>query len=281
MQAVGASFPRTLELNSFFPQDGYRGVTQVGLLSASSRKSTDISLVTAEGDKVTISAQSALQAGLVSYDYRGRLNSNEASLQGRALQVSAENALAISVEGDLSKEELADIKKLVEKIEKLGADFFSRPLEDSLSRTLELSDFDSIASFEANLRYAQQLTVAQVVQEESRTPAVPLPAPSGISLDTTETTPSAPTAGQLGSATISTESVQEFIKKLLDEVKETKVDEEKAAEKLPQFLTKLFKKLAKEFEFDEPKLKLADHIQQKVAQGLKQSTEKTPILAAA
>jgi Na+/phosphate symporter len=90
-----------------------------------------------------------------------------------------------------------------------------------------------------------------------------------------------PNADQVGPLAISKDDVTDFIKKLLDEVKDSQVDEEKAAEHLPQFLAKLFKKLAKEFAFDEPKLKLVDHIHQKVAQGLRQIAEWEPTLAAA
>jgi hypothetical protein len=169
------------------------------------------------------------------------------------------------VEGDLSKEELADIKKLVAKIEKLGADFFSQPLEDSLMKTLELGDLDSIASFAANLRYEQRLTIARVAKAETETPLTSSPAVN---------------TGQIDSSAISEESVKNFIERLLDEVKDSQVDEEKAVEHLPQFLSKLFKKLAKEFAFDEPKLKLADHIHHKVAQGLKQLAEREPTLTA-
>ena len=266
MQVAGALLSHAPELNTSLLPDGYHGVTQASLLNASSRKSTDISLVTAEGDRVTISAKSTLQADFVGYDYRGRLNGNEVSVSGRSLQVSAENSFAIAVEGDLSEEELADIEKLVAKIEKLGSDFFSQPLEDSLTQTLDLGNLDSISSFAANLRYEQQLTIARVVKEKIAVP----PASS-----------TAPNAGQIGSSEISEESVINFIKKLLDEVKDSQVDKEKAAEHLPRFLSQLFKKLAKEFTFDEPKLKLADHIHQKVTQGLEQLREREPTLAAA
>lgn len=255
MPVAGASCSLAPELNSFLSPDGYHGVTQAGFLSASSRKNTDISLVTAEGDKVTISTKSFLQAEFVGYDYRGRLNGSETSLSGRSLQVSAENSFAISVEGDLSKEELADIKTLIAKIEKLGADFFAQPLENSFRKTLELGNLDSIADFTADLRYEQQLTIARVAKEEI---AAPL---------TSSTAPSAP---QIDASVISAESVKDFIKKLLDEVKKAQIDQETAAEHLPQFLAKLFKKLAKDFTLDESKLKLVDHVHQNVAQGLKQ-----------
>lgn len=261
MLAVGTSSAGAPELHSFIPHNGRQSVMQAGLLSLSSRKSTDISLVTTDGDKVTISAKSALQAGFVGYDYRGQLHGNEVSLRGRALQVSAENAFALSIEGDLSEEELADINKLVAKIEKLGADFFSQPLETSLSQTLELGDVDSIASFAANLRYEQQLSVAHVAREEVEA----FPTSRAVS-------------GRPDPQAVSTESVQNFIKKLLDAAKDSKLEAEKIAEKLPQFLSKLFKRLAKEFALDEPKLKLADYIRQQVTHGLKQLTEQMPAL---
>lgn len=276
MQAVGASsFSRSPELNSFLPQEGYHGVTRASLLSASSRKSTDISLVTAEGDKVTISAKSALQAGLVSYDYRGRLNGNEVSLQGQSFQLAAENFLEIAVEGDLSKEELADIKKLVAKIEKLGSDFFSQPLEDSPSQSLDFGNLDSIASFEANLHYEQQITVAQQVQEESSASAPtenaqPSPEPVGNSSSPAPT----PVANHPEAPKISAGSVQKFVNKLLDEVKDSRLGDDKAGDKASKLLSQIFKKLAKDLQLDEPKQKLADHLHDKVAQGLKGRAEK-------
>jgi hypothetical protein len=276
MQAIGASFSHAPELNTFLPQEGYHGVTRASLLNASSRKSTDISLVTAEGDKVTISAKSALQAGLVSYDYRGRLNGNEVSLQGRSLQISSENALAISVEGDLSKEELADIKKLVGKIEKLGSDLFSRPLDETLSRAVELGDdLDSIASFEANLSISQQLTVARQVTEEFA-PAEAPPAPAPV-----PTQNSTPTPEPANAQPISVGNVKSFINTLLKDSQDARGEAEKIAEKLPKFLNKFFKQLAREFDFDLPKQRLADHIQQKVGRGLKALAEHTPVAAAA
>ena len=266
MPMAGVSFSLAPELNSFLSSDGYHGVTQASLLSASSRKSTDISLATAEGDKVTISAKSALHASFIGYDYRGRLNGNEVNLSGRSLQVSAENSFAISVEGDLSEEELADIEKLVAKIEKLGADFFSQPLGDSLTQTLDLGDLDSISSFAANLRHEQQLTIARVAKEEITAPL---------------TSSTVPNAAQVDASVITEENVKDFIKRLLDEVKDAQIDKETAAKQLPQFLAQLFKKLAKDFAFDEPKLKLADHIHQQVAHGIGQLAEQEPTLAAA
>ena len=280
MQIVSHSSLGAPELNSFFPQDGYHGLTQTSFLGANSQKSTDIALVTAEGDKITISAKSSLQAEFASYDYRGRLNGGVANLQGQSLQVSAENSFSIAVDGDLSKEELKDIQKLVAKIEKLGANFFSRPLENSLAKTLELGNLDSIASFEANLSYSKQLTVAQVAKEEITDVAASTPESVDQFVDGSEASSSPIADGQTGPAVISADSVQNFIKQLLETARDSKVNEGEVAEKLPKFLAKLFKKLAKDFQFEELKLKLADHIHNKIAQGLKPATAQTPTMTA-
>jgi hypothetical protein len=274
MQAIGTSCAHSPGLTSFLPQEGYTGVTRASLFSASSRKSTDISLVTTEGDKVTISANSALQVGLSSYDYRGRLNGNDASLQGRALQVSSENSFAISVEGDLSKAELQDIQDLVGKIEKLGMEFFSHPLEDSLSQALSVgNDLDSIASFDAHLSFSQQLTPAREFKEETEAPSAP------PSLDAASLQHISPSSTSSTAPALLSKDVQPFVNKLLQEAHNSQLDPEKVADKLPKFLTKLFHRFAKEFNFDGPKQHLADHIREKTVQGLKDKPEQSPVQA--
>jgi hypothetical protein len=269
MQTIGASCDHSSKLNAFLPQDGYYGATRTRLLSTTSQKSMDIALVTAEGDKVTISAKSALQAGIASYDYRGRLNGNDVSLQGRALQVSSENSFALSVEGDLSQDELDDIQTLMGNLEKLGADFFSRPLEDSLAQVLSVGDgLDSIASFDAHLHFSRQVTMAQEVREETATTNTPPSGEFASSLDKNSNLNTPPP--------LSPKDVQSFVNKLLKEAQNSQADSEKVADKLPKFLAKLFKRFAKELNFDEPKQRLAHHVCEKVAQGLQDKPEQAP-----
>jgi ribosomal protein L21E len=258
MQAVGGSCVHSPALNSFAPQDGYQGVTRANLLNASSRKSTDISLITAEGDKVTISAQSAFRAGFASYDYQGRLSGNEVNLQSRSLEVASENSLTISVEGNLSQDELADIKKLVTKIEKLGSEFFSRPLEDSLSQALQVgNDLDSIASFAAHLHYEQQVSVAQRVQEQIG----PAEASAVANAQTDATNNAKP---------VSWRDVKKFLNDLVESVHDAKADKETSVDKLPKLFSRLLQQLSHTLDFDESKQKLADHIQKQFGKDLKE-----------
>ena len=240
MQTIGSSLSRFFDAASAMAQGGYAAVAQTSVVSASSPKSLDIALVTAEGDKVTISGASALQVGASSYDYRGRLNGNEVNLQGKTLQVASENSLSISVEGNLSKEEFADIKKLVTKIEDVGADFFSHPLDATAPQTLALGqDLGSVASFEANLSVVQQVTVAREVQQEGEVvsePVAPVSASASPSVNT---------------SSLATTDVKGFLETLLEAARTAHVDKEKFAEKLPTALAQLFKQLSSAFSVDE------------------------------
>ncbi|MBI3756605.1 MAG: hypothetical protein HY267_01370 [Deltaproteobacteria bacterium] len=240
MQAIASSVSRFFDTASAMSQGGYAGVTQTSVVSASSQKSLDIALVTAEGDKVTISGASSLQVGFGSYDYRGRLNGNEVNLRGKTLQVASENSFSLSVEGNLSKEELTDIKKLVAKIEDFGAAFFSHPLNDAPLKTLALgNDLGAIASFEANLSVAQQVTVAREVQQEGEVVSAPV-APGSTSA-----------SPPVNTSSLATRDAKGLLETLLEAARDKHVDKEKFAEKLPMALAQLVKQLASTFSVDE------------------------------
>jgi hypothetical protein len=170
-----------------------------------------ISLVTADGDKVTISRASSVQVGVGSYNYRGQLNDNTVSLQGSTLHASAESSFSLSVEGSLSQDELNDIKKLVSKIEHFGANLLSQPANERFLQTLALgNDLDSIASFEATVSAMQQITVAQEVQQEAVSSADSPPSqPQAVAA------PESPSPQEL-------HNLMKFVKKLLHQQHDSK-----------------------------------------------------------
>lgn len=80
------------------------------------RTQADISLMTAEGDKVTLSVSSLLQAAYASYDARGRLAGQQLGFQADAWQLATSHQTAIGVEGALNDAERADINHLLETL---------------------------------------------------------------------------------------------------------------------------------------------------------------------
>lgn len=136
-------------------------VSQSTRASLDTRANTEISLVTADGDRVTLSASSALQATYSTYDYLGRIGGQALAARNENLQVAGSDAFSLTVDGELDQEELADIHKLLNALETAAADAFSGngvPLTDSLA---DFGSLGSIESFNAILSYSRTVSAEQ------------------------------------------------------------------------------------------------------------------------
>lgn len=69
-------------------------------VSFSNQKSADLSIVTAEGDRVILSPSTSLQLGYASYNHRGELTGGTASLQSLDLSLERSREFSISVDGN-------------------------------------------------------------------------------------------------------------------------------------------------------------------------------------
>jgi hypothetical protein len=126
--------------------------------------SADLAVVTAEGDRVTLAADSALQASYISYDARGRVRGQSFNIHAEALEATAANRIAVTVEGSLNEQELTDIQHLLSSIEGIAADFFVGAPDQELVQTLDLRDFSALASFEATLELTHQVHAEQLLR---------------------------------------------------------------------------------------------------------------------
>src|SRR5262245_65927746 len=76
-------------------------------ITASRSQSADITIVTAEGDRVTLSASMGAQAEYAPNEYA---------------TYNAYGRVSVTIEGDLSRSELKDIRKAIRTIEKAARD---------------------------------------------------------------------------------------------------------------------------------------------------------------
>jgi hypothetical protein len=125
--------------------------------------SADLTVVTVEGDRVTLAADSALQASYTSYDARGRVRGQSLNIHAEALAATAADRIAVTVEGNLNEQELADIQHLLSSIEGIATDFFAGAPAQELVQTLDLRDFSALASFNATWELTHQVRIEQLV----------------------------------------------------------------------------------------------------------------------
>jgi hypothetical protein len=188
--------------------------------------SAGISLVTADGDKVTLSASSALQASLQTYDYLGRTQRQTVAAHGENFQLSSASGFAVTVDGTLDQQELADINKLLDAIASSSKKFLAGKIENGLDQLAKIDDLDSIASFEANFSYSRQASATSTTQVSTTDPA-----PSSSATDIASST-----------AASSPQGADSFINQLAQAVQ--RLNSENGDERIPKRFAQLFKKLA-------------------------------------
>lgn len=150
--------------------------------------SADFTFLTAEGDKVTLSADTLLQASYTRYDARGTLLGQNAQVQGEALALSATQHSSIAVEGHLSQQEIEDIQHIVQKVAELAHDVFSGTRTEPLDVALDLEDFETLRSFNATLEYTQTSSLTEVFSQRRQEVAH---SPSSASAAAVATAPTA------------------------------------------------------------------------------------------
>lgn len=148
------------------------GQTAQRLVAAavSRETSAQLTVVTDEGDRVTPSSRTAVSAGVGVYDFRdGGL-----AAHAETMQFSASREFALSVEGDLSKDELKDIRRVINGVEKVTRKFLKGDLDGAARKAAKLGDLGSLAGFDYAFEQREAVVVAAVSQVTT-TPPVAAP----------------------------------------------------------------------------------------------------------
>lgn len=136
---------------------GYRAHRESNLSYNESRQSS-ISITTDEGDVVTLSVSNTESACLSSESsgnpLKESMNFTVASLE--------KNSFELSVQGDLSEQELADIGSLMEDLNSIAENFFSGNLDAAMSGALQIGDLGSLASLNATFSHSMAMSASQL-----------------------------------------------------------------------------------------------------------------------
>jgi hypothetical protein len=213
-------------------------------ISAMDQKSTDIEILTREGDRVTLSTDSLSKMFNFTYNEQGYMNGEMTASSIEAFGVYSIQEVALSVEGDLNEEEMADIMSILGKIENLASDFFAGELDEAVAKALQFGDMGTVVAVEANLQYVYSASA-----EES----FMVTGPSTSS----ELQGKVPADGKL----ITAVSIKGFLEKMIEALKESKVEENKLAKALPENIEKIFEKSIEDDDNYGLKNKLAKHIE--------------------
>jgi hypothetical protein len=166
MTTLSPGITSSRDYSRFIMDDREFSTSLLTRVETAQKQDKDITLITAEGDKVTISSESFYHSTSVTYDrlIYGKVAST--SIQGENYRFEKDQNLSIAVEGDLSKEELEGIKKLLNDLDKVMRDFLAGDIDKATASALKIGTPESISCFEASLQYERSLSMEQQVTAE-------------------------------------------------------------------------------------------------------------------
>ncbi|MCS6294370.1 MAG: hypothetical protein H8J66_14965, partial [Nitrospira sp.] len=85
--------------------------TKVSAVSAAADLSGRLSVTTAEGDKITLTADFEARYRAVNYQAQAQTENGTAQVSATSIEASLKKQYGVTVEGDLNEQELSDLQK--------------------------------------------------------------------------------------------------------------------------------------------------------------------------
>ncbi len=142
--------------------DNPAAVAQNMVVKSSIVQSADTSISTAEGDKVTISDGTRLDAAYSSYAQLARGAGSTTVTRADVLSLTASRQFSISVEGNLNHREIQDIRRAVHYIDKAARELLSGDVDGAQHKLQNLDKLKTLSAIGADLQVQNSLSVEQL-----------------------------------------------------------------------------------------------------------------------
>ncbi len=212
--------------------------TSVLAAQASSETTADIDIVTKDGDTVTISLHSDVDAGYAYY----RRTGDGSELEARALVASVSQELQVTVEGSLDEQELADIAKLVKQIGQAIRSFVKGNTTASAQQALEGPALDSLSGFSLDMTHSDSLALVAAGATTTTAPAGEVTFEKPVA----EPLPTLPIAYEADPPDSRRPGVEGVLEAMQKSVKDSGIDLARAGKVLVRALERLMKRIAEE-----------------------------------
>ncbi|MBN1226593.1 MAG: hypothetical protein JXA79_06345 [Deltaproteobacteria bacterium] len=239
--------------------------SQITNLSSYQQKNTDITIMTAEGDRVTLSTDSQRQASYLTYSGLACGGGAMAQIQGKSYSMEVNRELSITIEGNLSEEELKDIQKSIKTIDKILHEALSGNTDHALAMTNKVSSMESISSFSASLEIENTVSFGQQTIVETQTAA-----PEMTNEIESEGIPP------------SNDRFSKVTDNIMEALKHQRFDNRKLIRPLNKYFSKLFEGISEKHEGSEKsgKIRMAHRIRSEMMRRLERETQEELIKSA-
>jgi hypothetical protein len=129
--------------------------------ATSQEQHLEMELITAEGDRVTLSLESQSRALAVTYADMHAEPGRTAFSKGELFVGEEERSMTVTVEGDLNAQEKKDLGKVLKTLKKMMAHFVNDRLKPMLAKAKQLGKLETVAGLEVEMSYSRQVLVAE------------------------------------------------------------------------------------------------------------------------
>jgi hypothetical protein len=257
--------------------------TKVSGVAVSNDFSGRLSVTTAEGDKITLSAD--IESDYLAASYKSHVEGagTTKDVEAKYAEYSLKQEFGVTVEGDLNEQEVKDLTKLFRRVANIFEKYVNGQDDAALAKTAKLVErfgrLSSLSGLDLNVDVERSVTAlaARIVSEVTGQPALPAgqqpqtpvatsdtttpggaPAtaavipqpPTGTTAPTSPLT-SVPVANASNSTHLSvpaqeTQQPRSLVQQILDALQDSNVESHKVQKYLPDFLQKLREDLGKE-----------------------------------
>jgi hypothetical protein len=256
--------------------------TKVSGIAVSNDFSGRLSVTTADGDKITLSANLESDFRAVSYKSQVQGAGTASEVNTRYAEYSLKQEFGVTVEGDLNEQEIKDLAKLFRRVANIFEKYLNGQDEAALAKTAKLvgrfGRLSSLSDLDLNVDVERSVTAlaARITSEVTGQPppigqqpqisatgsqtvtpggapaaAAAIPQPSTGTTAPTPPTTAEPVANSsdivhLIAPAQETQQPRSLVQQILDALNETNVDSRKVQKYLPDFLQKLREDWGKE-----------------------------------
>jgi hypothetical protein len=133
---------------------------QIAKAEIAGEQSTDIQIQTADGDKVTLSADIKFESSAIVYEKQGQTSTGYSQSQGQIISATASSEFELTVEGTLDEQEKKEIKAVLMNLFKMVKDFITGNSSTDTEEAQNFADLTTISKVNAEFDIKTNVTIA-------------------------------------------------------------------------------------------------------------------------
>ncbi|MDH5669361.1 MAG: hypothetical protein OEY86_15255 [Nitrospira sp.] len=243
---------RFFQLPKFDGTDIQRLNTQVGGVAVSNDFSGRLSVTTAEGDRITLTADLETDFRAVNFNSQSSAGGTTVGVAATYKEFAFRNEFSVAVEGNLNEQELQDLETIFQKAANIFKHFLKGQDEVSLGKITNLADrfsgLSSLSGLDLSLDLERSVTqVAAQIASEFTSDGVGGPGESfkanGVSAPPSSSNPAEPSrsdqGNRLGLGPLHFSAVASLVQQMLEALNESHLEPRKIQEHLPSLFARL------------------------------------------